>query len=178
MHAGNHQAAQPAVRRGQRKRTHRLQPGLLHDARRLRKTPLAIERAQHQRLLVLVHPGGHRLLFGDLSGTVFRIKAAGTQMNGDFGGPFVKLRDGVKLQHLAQFVDQNTEQFAGVPLSSDRRGDPNQRFIALRSGVICFGYCDCRTIHDLKTIHPTNLLGLDAANCVEDSYGCKKLLTV
>ena len=56
----------------------------------------------------------------------------------DFVRRLVVLRNRIELKNLAQFVDQHAEQFPGLFLRANRRGDTNQRLIAFRREIISF----------------------------------------
>ena len=50
----------------------------------------------------------------------------------DFVRAFVVLGNSIKLNNLAEFFDQQSEEVLGVPLRAHRSGDADQRFVTCR----------------------------------------------
>src|SRR5690349_18585700 len=108
---------------------------------------------------MLEHPGGDRFVLIYFHRSWFH--TAGTEIPIDFVRGLVELRNAVKWNDLTELAHKDAEQLPRLFLGPDLRRDPNQRFVALRRGLIC-RFCNRRN-HGVKW--------LDAGSDFEDSSG-------
>src|ERR1700679_2147278 len=98
---------------------HRLHAGALQDSSGGGKPSFTVERSQRHRFLVLIDPSRDALFLVDFRRTVFKLLAARAEVEFNLGRRLVKLRNGVKMNHLAKLMHQHAKQFARVFLSTD-----------------------------------------------------------
>src|SRR5712692_2086810 len=91
-----------------------------------------MHRANHHWLLILIHPPGHRVFGANLRrSNGARLAAFFWQVPFELIPRFVELHhtDAIKLDDLAEFVREHTEQLLGVAMRTDGLRDAQERLV-------------------------------------------------